>query len=70
MCFRKEINKELDGTGEMAKQNKRGTVNKVLQLQESLFYLCAAGAQRRGAAKGRATRTRKSWSSRGGKLNT
>ena len=38
MCFRK------DGTGEMAKQNKRGTVNNVLQLQESLFYLCAAGA--------------------------
>lgn len=44
MCFRKKINKELDGTGEMAKQNKRRTVNKVLQLQESLFYLCAAGA--------------------------
>lgn len=43
MCFRKEINKELE-TGEMAKQNKHGTVNKVLQLQESLFYLCAAGA--------------------------
>lgn len=41
MCFRKEINEELDGTGEMAKQSKQGTVNKVLQLQESLLYLSA-----------------------------
>lgn len=58
MCFRKEINEELDGTGEMAKQSKQGTVNKVLQLQESLLYLGAAGAQRKGAAEWRATENR------------
>lgn len=59
MCFRKEINKELDETGELAKQNEHGTGNKVLQLQESLLHLCTAGAQRKKAAKWTATENKK-----------